>query len=393
MPGPESPFERARLGWWLYIAVLAIVAGYLAYSFVGILALGVFGYYATRPIYREVEGVIDSDGHVAAATILLVLGPILLLLAYAGFRVFGEVMQFLGESGQQQLLGGALEALTDQQRQSVLSIVENPQQLADQPRQTFEMVLQTGGQVFSAVAGGLLLVSLAVTLTYFLLENGDDLAEGFRELVGGRETTAYSYATTVDEDLESVFFGNFLFVVAMSIVAAAAYWGTNLLAPDPLAVPMVPVLAVLTGVASLIPIVVGKVIYLPVVGYLAVQAVQGDQAHLAFVGGVLVAYFLVLDILPQTFIQPLVTGRTVNPVLLLFAYLLGPILFGWYGFFLLPILFVLLLEAVRIALPELLHGEPLTRRLSMGEDVGTDPGAVQESVPEEESADDAAGDQ
>ncbi|WP_225334865.1 AI-2E family transporter [Halomicrobium urmianum] len=393
MPEPESPFERARLGWWLYVAALAVVAGYIAYSFVGILVLGVFGYYATRPIYRELRGVIDSDGLVATATIVLVLGPILLLLAYTGFRVFSEIGQLVGESGQQQLLGGALEALTDQQRQAVLSAVENPQQLAQQPQQTFETLLQTGGQAFSAVAGGLLLVSLAVTLTYFLLENGDELAEGFRELVGGRETTAYSYATTVDEDLESVFFGNFLFVVAMSIVAAAAYWATNLLAPAPLAVPMVPVLAVLTGVASLIPIVVGKVIYLPVVGYLAVQALQGNRAHLAFVGGVLVAYFFVLDILPQTFVQPLLTGRTVNPLLLLFAYLLGPILFGWYGFFLMPILFVLLLEAVRIALPELLHGEPLTRRLSMGEDVGADPGDVQESVPEGDSTGDTPGDQ
>jgi len=38
------------LFWWLYIAVLGGVALFVAYSFVGMLVLGLFGYYATRPI-------------------------------------------------------------------------------------------------------------------------------------------------------------------------------------------------------------------------------------------------------------------------------------------------------------------------------------------------------
>jgi len=60
-------------------------------------------------------------------------------------------------------------------------------------------------------------------------------------------------------------------------------------------------------------------------------------------------------------------------MVLMFAYLLGPILFGWYGFFLLPILFLAILEAVRIVLPDLIHGERLTTVPEMGEDLGADP--------------------
>jgi predicted PurR-regulated permease PerM len=66
-----------------------------------------------------------------------------------------------------------------------------------------------------------------------------------------------------------------------------------------------------------------------------------------------------LDIIPQSFLQPYISGRQLNPLMLLFAYILGPILFGWYGFFLLPILFVLMLEVVRIVLSEFLHGDPI----------------------------------
>lgn len=74
-------------------------------------------------------------------------------------------------------------------------------------------------------------------------------------------------------------------------------------------------------------------------------------------------------------------------LVLLFGYILGPILFGWYGFFLLPIVFVLMLEAIRIVLPELVHGEALTPDVSLGEGVGTDPQSAREQPTEAKATD------
>lgn len=208
-------------------------------------------------------------------------------------------------------------------------------------------------------------------------------------MFGGRDTTAYAYAIAVDEDLESVFFGNILFMVAMSIIAVGTYEVTNLLAPGTLHIPMVLVLGVLTGIASLIPIIVGKVIYIPIVAYLGFQAVRSSGSFL-FIAGVLVVYFLILDILPQAFLQPYITGRQLDMLVLMFGYILGPILFGWYGFFLLPIVFVLMLEAIRIVLPELVHGEALTPGVSLGEGVGTDPQSAQEQPTEAKATDETS---
>ena len=147
------------------------------------------------------------------------------------------------------------------------------------------------------------------------------------------------------------------------------------------------VLGILTGAASLIPIVVGKVIYLPVVGYLGYQALRaGSGGAIAFVVGVLVVYVLVLDILPQTFIQPYIAGRRLDMLVLMFAYVLGPILWGWYGFFLLPIVFITIIELVRIVLPELVRGEPLTPAVSLGEGVGTDPRSARDDVSTADSS-------
>jgi len=107
-------------------------------------------------------------------------------------------------------------------------------------------------------------------------------------------------------------------------------------------------------------------------------AVQQGRGYV-FVGGVFVAYFLVLDILPQSFLQPYITGKQLNPLVLLFAYILGPILFGWYGFFFLPIVFVLILELIRVVLPELLRGEPIDSTPSVGEGTGASSDEMQET--------------
>jgi predicted PurR-regulated permease PerM len=384
----DASNPRGRVGWWLFIGLLALLAGYIAYSFVGLLALGVFGYYATRPIYDEVDEYVDSDSMVAWATVLIVLVPIFLLALYTTFQAFTQVQQFLATGSD--LPGIASNLPTDvipgDQRRAVTSLLQDPQQLVSNPRDTVGTLIQTGLTVLSAVVGTLLFLALAVTLSYFLLKNDEEIGAGLEELFGGRDTSAYAYARAVDEDLESVFFGDLLFVIAMTVIAAVVYSGTNVLAPSPLQVPQVFALAFFTGVASLIPIVVGKVVYLPVVGFLAWQAVTSSGNQLPFVGGALVVYFLTLDILPQTFLQPYLSGRELDMMLLMFAYLLGPVLFGWYGFFLLPIILVVMLEAVRIPLPELLHGEPLTQSPSLADSVGSTPDVMKESPAESDGA-------
>jgi predicted PurR-regulated permease PerM len=381
-------FERSRMGWWVVVLVLAATAVFLTYSFVGLVVLGVFGYYAARPIYQRLSTAIDADGIVAGLALSVLIVPVIVLVLYTGLQLVQQLQQFLGTTGStasliQQYLG--LGPLSNQQQQALRALLQQQSgQLIANPRQMLRTLFQMGLRVVGAVVGALLLLALAVTFSYFLLKHDDGLEDGLIELFGGRDTTAYAYATAVDEDLESVFFGNLVFVIAMSVIAASAYWATNMLAPQGLSVPMVPVLAFLTGIASLIPIVVGKVVYVPVVAYLAFQALRTSSVALAFVGGVLVAYFLALDILPQTFLQPYITGQQLDMILLMFGYLLGPLLFGWYGFFLLPIVFIVMLEAIRIILPELIHGDTLTPNVVLGENVGSNPRTNREEAAAED---------
>jgi hypothetical protein len=49
----DVEFNRSRIGWWVFVVLLIIAAAFLVYSFIGMVALNVFGYYATRPICRR----------------------------------------------------------------------------------------------------------------------------------------------------------------------------------------------------------------------------------------------------------------------------------------------------------------------------------------------------
>lgn len=60
------------------------------------IVLGVFGYYATRPINRRVETVVDFEGLAARVTVPLVLVPLVALLFHAGFQLFAQVRDAVG---------------------------------------------------------------------------------------------------------------------------------------------------------------------------------------------------------------------------------------------------------------------------------------------------------
>lgn len=367
--------NRARVGWWAFVLALAATALYLAYSFVGILVLGVFGYYATRPICNRLSEHIGSDRQAASLTVLIVLLPLTLLVIYVGVGLLTEIGQVIAGTDASALTTriAGLDSVPLEQRQKLISFVSDPFSAGSDLQGFIKSGVLTGLIALRLFFETMILVSLSITLSYTLLARDEAIYDGLVTMFGGTDSTAYAYGLAVDKDLESVFFGNFLFVLIMAVIASVTYAVTNAVAPKELHIPMVIALGFLTGVTSIIPLVVGKLVYLPVVALLAFQAVQAGGEHLPFVGGVLLVYFFVLDLLPQTVVQPMVSGRKFDMMILLFGYILGPILFGWYGFFLLPIVFILIFEAVRIVLPELVRGKPLTDAPVLGKDAGVDP--------------------
>ena len=366
--------DRRRGGWWLVAALLVGVVGFFVLSFVGTFVLGVFVYYGARPINRRIRRRVDSRGGAATITLLFIVVPTLALLGYAGFVAWSELTAVLGPDAVNLLLNrlpGNQQSLAD-----VLGNLPGLVRRLDQLSRVRQALTSALG-VLGTVSNGLLHLTLALTFAFFCFRDGSRLKAWYHQEVGGRDTAAFSYLAGVDADLEVVYFGNVLTVLAVTIGSILVYNAYNLLAPAPVTLPFPTLLAVLTGLATFIPLVVGKVVYVPAAAYLFWRSIEADASLLGYPIAFLLVAFLLLDIVPQSIVRPYISGQTLHEGAVLFAYILGAALFGWYGLFLGPLLLVLVVQFANVVLGDLLRGRPFSPAPTGATDLGTDPGAAE----------------
>lgn len=352
--------------WWMLVIVLALILIVIAHAFVGTIVFGVFFYYAMRPINRRIRRFTNARRLAAVITLILVFIPVLSFLTHT-FLVG---------------LDGLDMILTDQVREAispyvdVTRLTEEPQTilaLTEQLRQSeLQGILSTSIEVVLAVSNALVHLAMIIAIVYYLLRDGARIETWFREEVG-TDSAAYAYASAVDADLETVYFANVIAIVMITLGSIAWYNLYNAVAPSPVTIPVPTLLALLTGIASIIPIVVGKLVYLPITAYLAILAAQTNSRLLWYPALFVVVAFLFLDIIPQTFLQPYLAGRKLHVGLMIFAYVFGGLFFGWYGLFLGPIILVFSLQAIRLVVTDLLRGGPVTPRPTAAHDLGSDP--------------------
>jgi predicted PurR-regulated permease PerM len=199
-----------------------------------------------------------------------------------------------------------------------------------------------------------------VAIAFYLLRDDFKLARWTRAAFSDQKGIVDAYGKAVDRDLSSVFFGNILNAVITGTIGAIAFSVLNLFAPPEIAVPYAALVGLLCGVASLIPIVGMKLIYVPVgLSLLGRSFALGTSQAWAFSIGFFVLAFVIVDTIPDLVLRPYVSGRGLHVGMVMFAYIFGPLLFGWYGLFLGPLLLVVIVHFFKIVLPELLAGESI----------------------------------
>lgn len=361
--------ERQRVGWWLVgLLLLGVVAAFLT-GFVGTFVLGLFVYYGARPMHRRLCSRLDSRGLAAALTMLVIVVPALLLLTYVGVVAAREFAAVAGHGALRQLTSqAALPTWAAEAIRDPLAYATRLEHLSSLQQQVTQG-LRTVGTVTTALVH----LTLALSMGFFLLRDAGRLERWFRRAVAGDGTVPHAYLSAVDADLETVYFGNVVTVLVVTVLSIAVYNGYNLLTPAAVTLPFPTLLALLTGLATFVPLVVGKLVYLPVTAYLAWEAVQAETGLLWAPAAFLIVAFVLLDVLPQTVLRPVLSGRSLHTGLVLFAYVLGAAYFGWYGLFLGPLLVVLVVQFLKVVFPELIHGDRLTPDPSPVLDLGHDP--------------------
>ncbi|WP_135824135.1 AI-2E family transporter [Halorussus ruber] len=358
----EVSFDRERLAWWLVAVALAVAVGYVVAAFLGTFLLGLFVYYATRPMYRRLLGRLRQPTLTAATALLGLAFPGLVLLGYTVVVSVRELSSLagVGFAEFEGLLGPYVDTSLLLDPQKLVGLAQaNPQQLqqlvSDRGAEAVSDLFASVVAVLGVLASTALGIVITLVVAFYLLRDDHRLAAWFRDEVAGEDSPTVAFAREVDDDLETVYFGNILTAFVIGILSAVVYNLLDLIAPAVVSVPSPTLLGLLTGLASLIPVVGMKLVYVPLGIVLAVVAGVTDPALLWFPVVFLLVTFVVVDTVPELVLRPYVSGRDLHTGLVMLAYVLGPVLFGWYGLFLGPLLLVLVVHFVRIIVPELVE--------------------------------------
>ncbi|MFB6137092.1 MAG: AI-2E family transporter [Halobacteriaceae archaeon] len=350
------PYEmsRARAAWWAAGTALLLALAHVVYSFVGTFVFGVFIYYATRPVHRRLDRHVRYRSLSAALSLFLLALPALLLVAYTlaiGLQEFEKVATQVDVGRLEDVLRPYID---------LASIAKDPEQLLDQPdlMSALQAVLRDALGYLGFVGTALLHLFVMITIAFYLLRDDRRLARWFRTRFVTDDSPLQAYTVAVDRDFNNIFFGNILNAALTAVIGAISYNALAMAAPPGVRIPYPTLLGLLTGVASLVPVIGMKLVYFPMTAYIF-YLVRTDVQLLWFPVTFAVVSFVVVDVIPDLVLRPYVSGRGLHLGMVMLAYIFGPLLWGWYGIFLGPMLLVLVVHFTRLVLPELLLGRPI----------------------------------
>jgi predicted PurR-regulated permease PerM len=340
--------------WWVAfgLALLAVLA-LVTYAFLGTAVFGVFLYYAARPFHERIEPRAGQPTVAATLSLLVLVVPLFSLVAYAGAVALQEASQAVDGidlGPYEEIVGPYLD---------ISASVDDPLTLlqqVDDPQILLDALLSALGYL-GVVGTSLLYLFVSITLAFYLLRDGGRLA-GYAALLEDDGGVLRSYGSAVDETLETVYFGNILNAFLTAAIGVIAFSLLNVVAPAAFSIPYPALIGLLAGAGSLVPVVGMKIVYVPLLLYLGARAAMTGTGW-GFVGLTTAVSVVVVDFVPDLFLRPYVSGQNLHTGTVMFAYVLGPVIWGWYGLFLGPLLLVLGAHFVRLVLPELLAGRKL----------------------------------
>ena len=353
--------DRSRLGWWGLGAGLGAALLFVLYSFVGTFVFGVFLYYATRPIYRRIQRRIGQRSLAAAISLFALALPALALVFYALLVVAGEIDRRIEDGFDLGSYPGVdpefLARITDPEFLLTGGLTEY---LSAEDLGSLASSLGSAADTFAFLGVGLVHLFIIVALAFYLLRDDRRLSRWAMQRFGDDRGILAAYVRAVDRDFNSIFFGNILNAALTGAIGVLAYTLLNAIAPPGHSIPAAPLVGMLAGVASLVPVVGMKLVYFPVAAYMVGSAILAGETRTLWFAGVFVSTsFVVVDTIPDLVLRPYVSGRSLHVGAVMLAYTFGPLLFGWYGIFLMPMFLVFVVHFARLVLPELLAGRPV----------------------------------
>jgi len=357
--------------WLIFGLVLVLLLLWVAWPFLTVFVYAIFLYYIAKPIKRKLRPYIKNDSLLVALCLFLLVLPLLLIIGYTLLVALSQLNAIIAGLGLQSLPRGPLSNLSSTvsnvQQNLTLENIMSGNVGAIIPPNWYQALYGYSGSIFSlqqvVFATGMTIVDiifklfLMLIIAFYLLRDDERLKAWFMTtfpvLIHEHDDMLLRYSRAVDEDLEKIFFGNILCIVFFAIVAAFIFNLLNVFAPPTMHIPSPILLGMLCGVSALVPVVGMYMVTVPLFLYILIKSlVEGALLpHLLFFILMIAAVVIFVQTLPDFVLRPFMARGKVNTGLLMFAYILGPIVFGIAGLFIGAIVLVLLTHYFAIVLP------------------------------------------
>lgn len=383
----DTEFRRDRLVLWVVAFLLLLTFAYVAWRYVGTVMLGLFAYYVTRPVFDRIYRRLENRTLAVAVSIFAVALPVLVLTGWTAVVAVQGLLDVMSSTGLEQFrdLVEPYVDLSDVHAEFVTTaeqIAEDPSRLTTIGGDGISGIFATLLGTFALLFNVLLRLFIVLVIAFYLLRDGHKAASWARDTFAPRGSVPERYFVAVDRDLKNVYFGNILNAMVTGLLGAVVFITLNLVAPDAVAIPEPVLLGLLTGAASLIPVIGMKLVWVPIALVLLVDSLVTDPATAWFPLLFAAVSTVVIDYIPDQLLRPYVSGRSLHVGAIMLAYIVGPLLFGWYGLFLGPLILVVLFEFARIVVPWLVHPEREMRPAGTAEEPRMrSPSTVVRSIP------------
>jgi len=334
MAGSELRFTRETLA---VAAVLFLGSLFIVFPFLDAIILAVVTSYLLRFGHEYLDDRLNND---VLSTIIIstfVLGLVSTTI-YLFINNFFDIL-----TGVNSLIG-SLKAIT-------LNFVEfiNLPKTFQQNVQTFidnisDITRNKLIELFASIPSLLIHSGIYTVTSIYLYKDGEKIERKIFEIIDSLPEEEEKIARSLTSSIDYVFRGVFMTQILVSfILAVTAAVGFYLISYITSPIPLIPVIAVLIFIASLLPLVANFMIYGPVGGYFLLQG-QPFKGSLILIFGL-----LILQIMPEIFLRPYIGARQMDehPLIIFIGFLAGPLTLGLKGIILGPLILILTKEFIR----------------------------------------------
>jgi len=323
----------------VFIASVFLLVLYMIYPFIDAIALACAFAYMGKPIYDEMRKYFGRSTSAMICLLIFIIPTVLVSIV-----VLRDLAVFILQIDIQSVINSLNNTLNELSNQLGYKLHINENTVVQSISQVWEYLEPHFKELaFQVMALPILFIKVLIIifLTYYLLKDGDIIKRVIlshvpEEYYGKTEI----FLDKLNESYKNLFIGNALTSIVIGIMAGIGFYIFN--------IPNAFLLAVLTGIFALLPIVGGWTIYIPLALYyiLIGEVLKGI--------GIFIFGSIFLSLLPDFIIRPLIVKNesSIHPSLVLIAFLMGPLTLGLGGFAIGPLIIGAFDAICRIKLEE-----------------------------------------